>query len=315
MMRRLYAVLVSCLIFFPFIVALAQEDSVGLRHQIWFSPNKSDFLRRAGKNPVWEKVALNIDVYKFYCDAVLKSPKDVLKKQLENLSRYGVDVALECPVLFHPAISGEAFGDKDKALHALMRIKELGGSVGYLSMDEPLFYSHYHLKSRGISNWSVAELCDNVGGTVSTLIKESPDLKVGDIEPINEIDPSELKEFFECYSREVGRPLDFFHSDVRWHDEDSIILTKVFGGISKSFNIKYGVIFNSSDYNASNDAWIDSARINYDDYMLNGGIADDIIFQSWNRYPKNIISGQGKSQADLVEHVCSLKGCRQGRHR
>lgn len=277
---------------------------------VWFAPNKADFLGGAARNAKWNDDARGLSVFKYYCDAVLRADPDVIKAHITSLRQVGAKIGLECALLSASGYNGEGFALPNKALMAINKITSLGGRVSYLVMDEPLYYAHYKSTGKRYIGWSIEDVCKNLALSLNSIRQHYPNMAIGDIEPVQRVTLEDLQAFFRCYQRVMGEKLDFFHSDVMWHESDAIPTLRAVEGMVVSNGVRYGVIFNSSDYNAENDAWIDSSKINFDRYFSSGGSASDVIFQSWNKEPTNIAGDKaGKYHSYLIKYACEKLRC------
>lgn len=278
--------------------------------KVWFSPNKSDFISDLYKNKLWPSSARHLNAYKYYCDTILNMNQDKLRQQVAQLGKDKIKIAIECAPLYFGGIKVEGFGEKNKILNTLKKVSSVGGQVSLIAMDEPLFFAHYNDTGKTYIGWSVEEICENMTSSLSEVLRIYPEIKIGDIEPIAKIKDDDLARLLTCYEEKMGRKLDFFHADVAWQDPASIDTSKHYQRLLASRQVRYGIIFNSSNYNADDNGWIESSRVNFDKYIAAGGTMDDVIFQSWNRSPRFIAPrAGGKSHSDMINYACAKIKC------
>lgn len=263
--------------------------------QIWFAPNTSAFLADRDVDSKWADSRKHVSVYKFYYQQVVQDSPEVLKKKLDFLKANNIKVAVEWPALTWvengPGYKVEGFAPKGMSKLIVSKIKNAGGNLDYVAMDEVLFFGTYYKKGKNTPNLSVDDNAKNVANNMKEVWSIFPNAKVGDIEPIDQIRENReelLSQWISSYKKATGKNLDFIHDDVVW-GEDWVKTIRLGQELASKNGIRFGVIYNAGQGRGPDYAWMMTARKNINKYINSKlPVPEDIVFQSWNKNPINI---------------------------
>src|SRR3990172_4294487 len=138
--------------------------------------------------------------------------------------------------------------------------------------------------------WPVERVASGVADFVRTLRTVTPDVMVGDVEPMwANVSASDLGAWMDAYREAAGEPFDFFHLDADWSladwPERALAATKE----AQARGIPIGLIYNGGDA-GSDKAWNDAAFERIETYEGRlGGRPDQIVFQSWTDHPDHVL--------------------------
>jgi len=271
--------------------------------QVWLSPAFSfaghtgsvDNLDLFKDSSPWAEARGRVSVFKIAVHTLNQLPDDDLANMLSYLNKAHIAFAVEYGMLTASDACGrgvEGFKPENMPTHIANRVKKLGGRIGYIAMDEPLFFGHY-FNGNHACHWSIDAIARNAAPNVRQFREIFPDVMIGDIEPVNSIKDGDwidsVRDWIDAYKKETGAPLAFFHDDMVWH-ESVAARTRMLIPVLRSHGIKFGVIFNSRGDVHSDQEWLDSARRNIEEYRA-GSLEppDQIVIQSWKPYPTHVL--------------------------
>jgi hypothetical protein len=266
----------------------------------WFAPfppnlwphyGSVDYVDLFSPSAPWSAAASRIQVFKLY-PYTLSLPDFDLKNLFADLKRRHIAVGLEQGGLM-PMGSTTCPGDFDgvNALGYAKRIRDLGGSLQYVMLDEP-FYSAVVDDQAGACRWTVQQAVDNVSLTVAALRSVFPDLVVGDIEVVgngtaNDTVLSLYQQWVDAWTTTTGKPFAFFYFDLAWnsHWQPSV------AALSRALRYRHIPVGQIYIGDGTTDAgWVAQAEQWMTDYEIHGSPApDQVIFQSWDALPDHVL--------------------------
>jgi len=183
----------------------------------------------------------------------------------------------------------EAFIKEDSLTSILQKIREAGGSLDFIRMDEPFWYG----------TMSCHDTARQVAKDISLAIRhivESyfPDVQIGDVEPVTSSPkyPALLGRWADAYREATGRRLAFFQADPDWGNELIFRNLVDIASVMKARFIPFGIMYTSQDDSSDLD-WTQSAIGHFtmaETYFhIN---ADQADFQSWTKYPAFMLPEQ-----------------------
>jgi hypothetical protein len=272
--------------------------------QVWLSPAFSHGERDGSvdnfdlfkDSSPWPEARQRVNVFKIATHTLNRSPDDDIRNMLHFLEAHHIALALEYGMLTPNDACGkgiEGFSPENMPAHVSNRVKSLGGRISYVAMDEPLNFGHYFDRKSNACHWSIDDIARNAAANVKQFREAFPEVEIGDIEPVNNWHNNDwaedVRRWIEAYRRETGRPLDFFHDDMIWH-EPVAGRTRLLTAVLDSYGIRFGVIFNSRAEIGSDQDWLSSVKRNIDEYRGSSLKApDQIIIQSWRPYPTHVL--------------------------
>jgi hypothetical protein len=182
--------------------------------QVWYMPDAdTPDLLEMFKNPnLWAKARPHINVFLLGVHQAMKDNPSHTNTVLDLarvgafqlLRQSGISLALAAPGVKEWDCSGDRAATG--TLSFLKNLRESGGEVIYLSLDEPLISGilRCHI--------SIAEVAARTAKYIRRIKEKFPAIRIGDIEGYPTFTPSQLREFV-LGVKAAGEPLDFFHVD------------------------------------------------------------------------------------------------------
>ena len=128
----------------------------------------------------------------------------------------------------------------------LSGFRRLGGDLQFVAMDEPLWNGH-EFSGANACHTSISAVAADVAANLSSIRRVFPAVRVGDIEQIGRISPSDLTDqimqWTKAYQDAFGEPLAFVHFDVVWGGPWQQQLTILVHRLHVA-GIKFGIIYN-----------------------------------------------------------------------
>ncbi|MEK6190838.1 MAG: discoidin domain-containing protein [Chloroflexota bacterium] len=239
----------------------------------------------------WTQAADRIDVFKLYGEWVDSASTSLLRTAIDGIRARGMILAVEAGPL-DPVGCGEGvegFAGSDSGRRLAQRIKEAGGTLQVIALDEPWYYAHVYGGSNACQ-WPVDRVAQGVAEFVTAVREEFPWVVVGDIEPTPSLVSADgLAEWMDAYHAAVGEPMAFMHLDSDWSRPNwsTLALQVEAAGVARS--IPVGILYNGGGA-PSDEQWVHLAgqhALDHED--RDGGRPDHVIFQSWNDHPDRVL--------------------------
>ncbi len=276
--------------------------SLAVTPQIWFGPRPatSDYAALFAPNAPWPQVAGRTQVFSnFYPLRVGYNPRDAeLRQRIDALKARQIRIALDWYALVSEGGCGvdvNGFGDgADLLLPLLRRIRSLGGTVSYISINEP-FSGGVLWDGPGACHWSVATVARKVAAEVKRVRAEFPGIQIGLIEGYNGPPWIEyVKQWVTAYEAAVGTRLPFLHLDTDytvtgWADGAGQIQEWV-----RARGTRFGVYYTTWPPPVTDAEWFAGASASVRAFEIDGaGPPDDAIFQVWTEKPSRVLPETG----------------------
>ena len=268
---------------------------------VWFAPlgPRADHMGFGGSvdyydlfkpGAAWPIAASRVDVFMVYATWVDYYSTDAeLRQVVEGVAARGLVLGLEIGGLTPSDACGSNVEGFDASLDPARRIQAAGGSVGVVQFDEVYAGGHVY-DGPNACRWPVERVASGVADFVRTLRTVTPDVMVGDVEPMwANVSASDLGAWMDAYREAAGEPFEFFHLDADWGladwPERALAATKE----AQARGIPVGLIYNGGDA-GSDKAWNDAAFERIETYEGRlGGRPDQIVFQSWTDHPDHVL--------------------------
>ncbi|MES2125996.1 MAG: DUF4214 domain-containing protein [Pseudomonadota bacterium] len=292
---------------------------------VWFSPldpatrtwgnfvsGSSDFMDLFDANAAWAQAVSHVGVFKMQWNVFIDNtlPNSLTDSQirvaLAELDRRGIALGVELEALSvgtDPAHCGsavEGFGSGYFDMLTLAtRIRDLGGKLKYVAMDEPFQHDAAACK------WTAREIAENAHASLAAIRTIFPDVKIGDVEVVPDTmdAPDWLARYvawFDAWRDVWGEPLAFFHADLDWALPYKADL-KTLASAAAQRGIPFGIIYNGTYRETSDAAWLNAALQHYLSVEVESGqVPDQVIFQSWDSYPKKVLP---ESDPNTLTHL------------
>jgi hypothetical protein len=271
------------------------------RPLVWFAPlplrpelhafGSTDFMALFADDAEWTRAAERIDVFKLYGGWVDSTTPSQLRLAIDGIRARDMVLAVEAGPL-NPAGCGkgvESFAGSDSGRRLAQQIKEAGGTLQVIALDEPWYYAHLY-DGQNACHWPVDRVAQGVAAFVEAVREEFPWVLVGDIEPTPaRVSADGLAEWMDAYQAAVGEPMAFMHLDSDWSRPDWSALALQVEAAGAARGIPVGILYNGGDA-TSNEQWVHLAgqhAVDHED--RDGGRPDHVIFQSWNRKPDRVL--------------------------
>lgn len=275
--------------------------------QIWFCPldpifrpevnygGSPQYMSLFNPSAAWTQAASRVDVFKIYPQWIGSATDADLQVQFADLNRRGIALALEYGVLTASSQCGagvEGFAGQSQALlNAALRIQRNGGTLRYVGMDEPIYFSTLY-NGANACQWTVDQMAANAAMSIRALLAQFPDVLIGDIEPFPVSASNWLPQYqagIEAFRNAFGFPPAFFDADVEWDAPSYLADLDSVRKMLASEGVPFGIIYNGNANDTSDSQWIQSATQHMLAVELNLGSPDQVIFQSWHAFPQKLL--------------------------
>jgi hypothetical protein len=266
----------------------------------------ADYMELFRPDAPWKSAASKVRVFQISTQMTLRGSDTQLRAIIEAIKARHIKLAVAMGLISGPGRPGECgWGVEGYILpgspgKAAQRIEALGGEIDYIAMDEPVWFGHAvsGLRAgRQGCRLSLAEMADQVGHQVEMMRKYFPNLRVGDIEPVNASafatsqDPRFIQDVaaFSDLLERRGVKLAFLHADVawKWNWEPRLAAMARQAGAR---HIRLGVICDGDADVGSDAAWVRQALQRCQEVAANSPTAPvDFIAQSWEPLPTRML--------------------------
>lgn len=272
---------------------------------VWFCPSDpshypSDYMNlfTTEGSTQWTAARGHVQVFKMYATLMPLKTDEELRTIFAYLKSHQMMLGIELAALTNSATDNSGHGvegymSAGVAVAIVQRIKDLGGELAYIAMDEPLYFGHFYTGTNGAQD-SIQNLAVNAAANLQAILRIFPNVKIGDIEPVDAMPSGEwsaaVQQWLAAYATTMGRPLDFFHADILWTTSWRSTVPALSQLLVSGGNISLGVIFNSTTAGTCTAGWVESAQVNIQSYNASGIVQPkQVIFQSWNPYPDQML--------------------------
>jgi hypothetical protein len=241
----------------------------------------------------WQAAAARTGVFKIYPQWAEQATDEQLRTQFGDLKRRHIALAIEYAVLTASPQCGtgvESFGGDHLAAVAL-RIKRLGGTLAYLAMDEPFFWSTLYTGPNAC-HWAPDVMAANAAVNLRALRAVFPKVSIGDVEPAGFSNTLYIEHYEACihaFEKAAGFAPAFFHLDEAWDPATFPADVLAIHRMLERERIPLGIIVNADGSESSDATWIAAAREHLNAFEAALGVPDQIVFQSWNRFPQTLL--------------------------
>lgn len=261
----------------------------------------NDYLSLFESGAQWPQAGSRVNVFELSKKFIDTTPESDLRRVLDDLKRRGIEIAMQGTPLLASRTCGlgvEGHGPPHDMAATARRIKQLGGQLSYISMDEPLFYGHqFNGDARRIAcHMSISEVARQTAGKLAEVREIFPDVKVGDIEPVG-IMPADaaqwaddMARWLQAFQEATSVPLAFMRLDCvwlrpNWEQQFDAVVPRI-----RAREVPLGVIYDGTPKDATDVEWVTSA-LNHSRLVERklGGAPDQVAFQSWMDHPRAML--------------------------
>jgi hypothetical protein len=238
----------------------------------------------------WEESARRIQVFKLYGEWVAYHATDAeLRTAVADIRRRGLALAVEAGPLDPTSDCGqgvEGFAGTAEARLIARRIRDAGGTIDLVALDEPFFFAHLY-DGPNACHWPADRIAEGVTAFIRTMRSFFPEVIVGDTEPLaGAAGPADYTSWLETFRSVAGNDLAFLHMDIDWGRPawpEQVLEIERFG---RNFGVPVGIIYNGNYQDPSDEDWLSIAGERVIDYELEaGGRPEHVLFQSWQDHP------------------------------
>jgi hypothetical protein len=252
-----------------------------------------DFMDLFNPSASWDAAASHTDVFKLYGEWVAyHASDDELRTAISEIARRGLLLAVEMGPLDPPAGCGqgvESFAGTDEGRLISRRIREAGGTLQLIALDEPYYFGHVY-DGPNACGWSVRRVAEGVAHFRDAMRAEWPAVIIGDIEPTPfPVTAGALADWLDAYREIAGEPLAFLHLDMDWSRSDWPALGVAVEHAVAEQDVPAGMIYNGGAA-SSDEQWMAVAGRRVHEYETGaGGRPAHVIFQSWMDKPDFVL--------------------------
>lgn len=255
----------------------------------------SDYFDLFTPDAAWPRAAAGVRVFKIGGSLAGRGPEAQLRRMFADLKRRHISLALELSALTAMSDCGqhiEGYAGPRESAHLAERIRQLGGDLQYVAMDEPLWNGH-EFSGLNACHTAISEIAADVTANVRAIRRVFPAVQVGDIEQIGRAAPSDLvdqiMQWTGAYHEAAGEPLAFLHFDVvwtgPWRQQLALLVPRLHAA-----GIKFGIIYNGDPDEPTDLAWTDHAEQRFVSIEATPALVpDQAILQTWMLHPSRML--------------------------
>jgi hypothetical protein len=255
----------------------------------------SDYFDIFDPDASWYRAASRVRVFKIAGALALSGSEQKLLRLFADLQRRHISLALEISALTARGGCGEkieGYAPSGELARMVERIRRLGGDLQFVAMDEPLWNGH-EFSGANACHTSISAVAADVAANLSSIRRVFPAVRVGDIEQIGRISPSDLTDqimqWTKAYQDAFGEPLAFVHFDVVWGGPWQQQLTILVHRLHVA-GIKFGIIYNGDPSDQTDLAWTGHAEHRFAEVEADAAlIPDQAILQTWMVHPSRML--------------------------
>lgn len=223
-------------------------------------------------------------------------PEDQIRLILADLKRRGIALGFEAGVLTNDQTCGtnvEGYGILS-TLDQMRRIKQLGGEIEYLAVDEPVWHTMAYPNGPGCY-WPVRRTAANAAQNVAAIRAIFPNIKVGleenpDVPDFGAAGTVPLMvEFMDAWREYFGEPLAFTVFEVNGNTDWQTAIPEL-RKATRARGIPFALFYRGWGNSPSNDDWMTEARLLFERYETRmDAPPESAFFYSWDNYPDHVL--------------------------
>ena len=255
-----------------------------------------DYWRLWEDDAPWQDAAAHLGAFAISAWAVRYFATDAqLQRMIAWLDEHDIPLGLEVEPLTWPGPEvcdhTESFeGPYD--LEAARRIRDLGGTVALVSLDEP-FANASMQSGPGACGYPVEQVVDEVADFVRRLRAIHPGVVVGSIEPIisdPHLTPDDVARWLDTYAERTGEPFAFLTVDLDWRRETWPIEARAIEAVADSRGVPFGILYLGDASQQDHARWLSQAAHNMAIFEEeHGGTPDFVGIYSWHEKPDRLL--------------------------
>lgn len=265
-------------------------------------PVMQDYMSLLSDPGAWRAGASKVSAFKVSAQFILFGDPQMIRSVFNGMHERHIKMAVEMGsvVRLDPCGGGEGYAPPDMADKMGKKLRELGVTLDYMALDEPVWYGHEVTKGitplhQPYCAYPLKVVAQRSGMSIKAMRKYFPAVQAGiiDVVATTPVPPAQLArdygEFASLLQDEIGGRLAFFHSDIAWRTNWKVALPLVKSEMRQR-HIPFGLIVGGSPDQRTNQAWVDVAlrrlrAIEADATMR----PDQIVVQSWQNLPTHML--------------------------
>jgi hypothetical protein len=292
------------------VLAVGAAASARAATQFWFggvdpvvqkdrqAGQPADYMDLFKPDAPWADSASHLGVFMISTQFATRADDADLSALVGDLRRRRIGLALEAGMLRNDkgCGKGEGYMPQNLLKRAVTRIKQAGGSLDYVSMDEVVFFGHER-------NWpdklgpacqdSLDEVAREVADRVAEIHAIFPKAQIGAVEPITAghgFNPGQLVRdyaaFADLFQQRTGEKLAFLHADIAWRTPGWQSAVPQMKAAARTRGIRFGVVFGGTPDQENDLSWTGAGLAQLKAFAANPATApDDVLIQTWQPLP------------------------------
>jgi hypothetical protein len=293
----------ACLLVLTSLISHAKAQT------IWLSPQSGaaavpDYMDLFRPDAPWASAASHVSVFSVSAEFLVHRPDSELQQLFADLKRRHIKFgAAMSPLSARPSpdapecgIGVEGFSAPGEALMIARKVKQLGGTIDYYTMDEPLFFGHVYteeakdrLTKRAGCHLPISEIAQDAAKRITDVRSVFPEAKVGDAEPIKDLDDGDISQWLAAFQSATGERLAYFRLDMIWRSSWQVRMGQLVK-LLHSKQVPLQVIYDGTSFAASDRIWVDEAAQRFKEFEGANGISPEaVVMQSWHERPSRVL--------------------------
>ena len=308
--------------------------------QIWFSPQSGtgaaapDYMELFRADSPWASAASRVSVLGVSESFVMNRSDGELQLMFADLARRHIRLGLAMsPLESRPSaeapqcgVGVEGFSAPPQALALARKVKRLGGTIDYYTMDEPLYFGHFYsgdpkdgqTSKRSGCHLSIDDIAKDAAKRIRDVRSVFPDVRIGDVEPLMEFSDNEwagvLSQWFDAFHAATGDHLAYFVLDLTWVKPWQGRMAQL-TSLLHAKQVPLQVIYDGSGVAPSDRVWVDQAEQRFKEFEgANGLRPEGVRIQSWNKSPSRALpENDPGTLSNLVLRYVKWKDSQRGK--
>jgi len=299
-----------------------RADPAGQRPKVWFSMGGWGQIPSPGHhswevlylqpNGTWPPFMDQVTVVSILTQVLVKMSDADLAKVAARLKEKHVALGIEMLAQADDDPPGcgvgvEGYYATFMVANIAAKLKRTGAEVGYIAMDEPLWFGHYY-NGKIACHSSIDNVAERVAKNMHEYLKVFPDAIIADGEPFPSITEQpnwkeDYRHWIEAFHAKVGKELAFTSLDINWGVKNWPTSVQAMASFARDVKMPLGIIYNAAPPppSMSVQAWLDGAvrNFNYIEDTLHV-VPDWAVFASWARYPGHVLTDENGPGEDYI---------------
>lgn len=267
---------------------------------IYFPDGSTDYWDLFEEGAPWDEARSRIGAFKIHSwMARVFFTDEQIVTLTGYLDRHGIPLMVEAEPLTPPTTCQhtESF-EGPYELDGARRIKDLGGTIGAVVIEQPYTYGHKN-DGPGSCQYPLEQVIDEVVTWVEDMREIFPGVPVGSIEGVWQspaTTPEDMATWLDAYEAAMGEPFAFLHMDVDWRRSDWTEVVRGIEEVADARGVPFGLLYNGTFADTDSDGWIQEAIERVAEYeQAAGGTPDHVVFQSWEDWPDAVLPDSSTS--------------------